>query len=164
MQQPEDAAIVNDYIDLYEGQILSKALGESLKAALIAGLAVATPEDRWTKLKTGDSFTDTNGNLVVFTGLAPANVLKQGVIAPYVFFHFMRDNMTSFTGSNALRTKSENGDSVSPMQQMSRTYNTAVENIRILWAYLNEKADVYPEWNSSEADPYVAVKINAFGI
>jgi len=164
LNQPHIIALVNNYIEVHEDKLLSLALGETMKAALLEGLAEDTVEERWSKLKDGFVFDTNSGTKQSFVGLAPANQIKQGVIAPYVYFYLVRENLTTFTGSAVTVTATENSMAASPMQKLSQAWNNCASEVRKLWYYLRNNKDLYPEFNEQEIDYTAFANVNAFGI
>lgn len=147
---------VDDYISIYEPELLSKALGESLADALnqaIEDLGSGSDEDldqRWKDLLNGVSFTNTSDRPAKWVGLAPVDKKPGGPVAAFVWFHYTRDTAAQNSGVGVVSATAENAVNVSPTFKLSQAWNTMAKQVQVLWQFLNANTDVYPEWVSSE--------------
>jgi len=140
------------YIDKYEKQFLRYTLGHDLAAAFAAGLLVTPPiEQRWTDLLDGVEFTDQSGRGYTWRGLKPPidGTSKQSPIAMYVYFFYQKNLYTQSAGVGEVTTKNENAVKANPGEKMARAWNEMSSWIRDLVWYMNNKRDVYPEWQTN---------------
>lgn len=77
----------------------------------------------------------------------PTNALfKEGLIACYVYYWYMRNKATSTTGVGETISKTDNATRVSPAFKMSTAWNKMVGWISDLFVFLNDNKATYPEW------------------
>lgn len=157
---------VDNYISMYEPELLAKALGESLYTAFNEALsALGSDEEldaRWASLLDGASYTDKRGNKRQWVGFAPA--AKRGPIAAYVLFHYLRDTAQQPAGVGTVQARADNAAILSPIARQVTAWNAMAQDIRMLWQYLVANQSDYPELVKTEPDMHLAQNINAFGI
>ena len=85
------------FITEYEPQFLEMLLGEDLYAEFLAGMAVVTPDAKWTALKNKIYLTDTPNGIY----LSPA--------ANYVYYHYQRDHITVTASTGETKNAKEAG-------------------------------------------------------
>jgi hypothetical protein len=159
---------VDAYITMYEPELLSKVMGESLANALNQAIEdLGSDEDldqRWKDILDGVSFTNSSSRPSKWVGLAPVNQIPGGPIAAFVWFHYTRDTAAQNSGVGVVSATAENAVNVSPTFKLSQAWNSMVKDVRVLWQFLNVNTAVYPEWVSSEVCGSYFGTINAFGI
>lgn len=143
-------AAVNLFIQKYEDDLLTKLLGYELYKAYKAGIAVTpTPDVKWTELRDGKEYTNSNGRLLKWNGLKFSNgSLKQSLIANYVYFQYLKDNISFTMGAGEAKPKSSSSDNVNPYPKMVRAWNEMVEWNWQLIEFLDEHEATYPEWDN----------------
>lgn len=71
---------------------------------------------------------------------------KKSLIANYVYFHWMEDQISQTIGLGEAATKAENATMVSPAVKMVRAWNEMAGWIREMACYLDTMRTFYPEW------------------
>ena len=128
-EQPNVAAVVQQYIDRYETEYLKKVLGVTMYINYKAGITASNPI--YTALRDGDNYTDYYGETMFYEGL------KQPILN-YIYFHYLRDNVTFTTGSG--EKEIQKGHAVSSIEKQVRAWNEMVAvNKKLRW-YLYSKA------------------------
>ncbi len=164
LSQPAVSSVVDTYILLKADELLSKAMGESLKDAYIEGLEEAEPEQRWINLRDGLSFINQYDRKGKWVGFSNGSPIPLSPVACYVWFHLQRDGTIQMSGIGSVQAQAENAANVSPAQPLSMIWNQMAKDIHILWEYLAANETDYPEMNQSEICYSFFNKINAFGI
>lgn len=120
-----DFATIDDYIERYEKQALIDLLGYTLYKDLKAEIdAEAGYSTRWDRLVNGHEYeVSYNGDthLVKWEGLV--NDEKRSLLAYYIYFYFVRYNITHTTGFGEMMQQSENAQRISPSQKMVNAWN-----------------------------------------
>ncbi len=98
------------------------------------------------------------------SGPSVSSTLKKSMIANYVYYWYMRNGVSTTTGTGEAKNKTENAFAVSSADKMIRAWNEMVEQVWELSGYLNYSALMYTDWNPSMILRNVYRKINAFGI
>lgn len=159
---------VNQAIKTHEPIFLEKALGYELFKAFINGLnpgnttqdnpaqtcadstTEATVTDgidmRWIKLRDGAEYTSMSGTLTRWKGLLRPQ--QQSPISNYVFYWYVRENASQFTGIGEVATNSDNAVNVAPDRRMCIAWNTMVAMVIELAAFLDANVAIYPEWKN----------------
>lgn len=175
---------IQQYIDIYEPEILKSLLGYELYKALLADLNEAgNPQsDRFINLINGAEFTITDGgNTITEKWEGLVNTKKQSLISYHVYFNYRQINENVNTGvgqKNIIAENSENASYVEMMvginNKMIDLYgNTGINRIinynNANYGYYNylpsaynfllSNIDDYPEWIFKPIE-----KINVFGI
>lgn len=164
LSQPAVSSVVDTYILLKGEELLSKAMGESLKAAYLEGIEEVEVEERWSKLRDGLSFTNRYDRKAKWVGFKAESAIPLNPVACYVWFHLQRDGSIQMSGIGSVQAQAENAANVSPAQPLSLIWNAMANDIKVLWDYLVTNKTDYPELNESEICYYFFNKINAFGI
>lgn len=162
-------AAIDLAITRYQLDYLQAALGPSLCAALLSGLASpsgvyfstqfssqfnhGTIADRWKWIRDGYMVTY-GGRSYVWPGLV--NSRKRSPIANYVFWHYCYDNYSQpiATGGRQI-AKQENATVVSPAVDMRRAWNQMVDwnvALSVMMATMTDDDDLplYPEFVRAE--------------
>ncbi|MEI7792659.1 MAG: hypothetical protein WCI57_04215 [Candidatus Berkelbacteria bacterium] len=152
------------FIAKYEPKFLKMLLGEDLAAAFLAGITVtapAVPAAKWTALKNKIFVEDSTNSLY----LSPA--------ANFVYYHVMRDRITFTTSAGEVQP---NNNSKTPVQQtnnrmkMVQAWNQMSEDVLVLWQWLEDNIETYPEFDPYQPDPFeyelqeISKTINMFNI
>ncbi len=140
---------VNLFIGKHEPVYLQKVLGYAFNKLFSEGLAADPVDARWTDLRDGAEYTDCNGFLNEWTGFK--NDEKQSPIANYIYYWYERDNVTFTATVGEQEGKTDNAKSVSGGPKMTKAWNEAVNQTKVLHDYLlNAKDDtgmlIYPEF------------------
>jgi hypothetical protein len=164
LSQPAVSSVVDTYILLKGEELLSKAMGESLKDAYLAGIEETVVEERWSNLRDGLSFTNQSDIRRRWVGFAAESAIPLNPVACYVWFHLQRDGSIQMSGIGSVQAQAENAGTVSPAQPLSMIWNQMANDIHVLWDYLVTNKTDYPEMNESEICYQFFNKINGFGI
>lgn len=108
-----------DFVDYLEEEALVNLLGRSFYDLMIAGLAEATPDQKWLDVRDGADYTY-NGVGYAFGGL-------KKLLTPYVYAEFVREDFEKYSGVGALKPKAENADVISPRRMITKGWNKYVE-------------------------------------
>ena len=115
----KDATAFNaNYINVYEPEILTKLLGNTLYQNMITNYVSGTPSI-WVDLVEGKDYTVTINAVdytVKWNGLI--NTEKISLIAYYVYFNYIQQNYQQATGLGIIQSNTENGTIVSPNQKL----------------------------------------------
>lgn len=133
------------FIDKYEEKFLTDLLGYELYKNFKAGVTAYPILSKWSSLRDGGEYTY-NGRLTKWNGLIQSNI-PSSMIANYVYYHWMRNEVTQSTGLGEVSTKSENAVRVSPSGKMTRAWNEMVEQVWKLVAFLDTNVSDYTGWN-----------------
>lgn len=93
-------------------------------------------------------------------------IAKKSPIANYIYYQWMKDQVTQTVGLGEAKTKAENAEVVSPAMKMIRAWNEMSERIYEMLYYLQVRQKDYPDWWLVQAQ-HAARKyrtINQFGI
>lgn len=133
---------VLEFIQTYEPEFLQKLLGHDLWKAFSDGIQGSGPyAQRWNDLLNGKEFSY-GGRNYTWTGL----LSKPSSIAQYVYYQFQEYQAQSTTLVGDAAPKTTNAQRVNPVPKMISAWNAMVDNNRLLAAFLNANAAVYPEW------------------
>lgn len=134
------------FINRYEPEFLRILLGTTLYAAFKSGIEALAPEQRWIDLRDGKTYTDGNGNVLVWEGLAN-NITKISPIANYVYYWYSRSGASFSTGQGEIAPTAENGTRTNAAGKQAAAWN---EMIRFNYAcihFLQAHKELYPEWD-----------------
>lgn len=122
-------------------QIVQRAFGE-LRSDEYEIVGDQLTLNNWT-FGSGDTYFYKSATLAinVSTGLN-----KESLIANYVYYWFMRNNVTQSTPMGEVATANENSTVNNPVHKMSRAWNEMNHWVEQLNSYLNASRSVYPEW------------------
>lgn len=136
---------LNWFIATYEPQYLCLVLGETLYNAFVAGLKVVPNEARWQDLKS--KFVDDQSHI--------------SPIAGFVYYHHMRDRLSSTTAQGEVQQAQENAQVVINTDKMSLAYKKSMRTGTIIRSFLKDNV-AYPEYKPEELEELSLV--NNFGI
>lgn len=144
-------AAVNLYIEKYEDLLLTRLLGYELYRDYKAGIAVVpTPLTKWTELRDGKEYTNSYDVLTKYRGLKfTSGSLKQSPIANFVYYHYLKDNISFTMGAGEVKPKSNSSDNVNPYPKMVRAWNEMVDWNWELVHFLREYDTIYPQFEDS---------------
>ena len=160
---PAGNANLQIIIDGREAELLQRLFGYRLYAAYLAGIAVTpTPDARWTDLRDGKEYTNQSGVLTKWPGLRfTVGTSKKSLIANYVYWHKQAADYTFTTGSSDKKT--DLAINANPDTKMIRAWNEMVSFNYLLNAFLVDKIETYPEYESICIDRELFTLQNRFG-
>jgi hypothetical protein len=151
-------AELSSYIESLETDFLQHLLGYGLWKAYDAGTA---PVTRWTDLESGKEYTNKFGYLAKWKGLLfEVGDTKKSPIANYVYFHFMKDHVTTSTPGGEKGLKTQNADPASSRLKLARAWNEMIGWNRELVDFMEMNLTTYPEFNISEDRTELITTIN----
>jgi len=116
------------YIDRYEKEFLTYALGNSLYDAFMAGLAEPTIAQKWLDLRDGKTYNvvgfDGKTYPIKWNGLK--NTEKKSFIAFMVYWHILKDSYERFGNSLGI-SESENTTHSNPLLRMVLAFNDGID-------------------------------------
>ncbi len=141
---------LDNLISKYEPKYLRSVLGNAFAKLFDTGRNADSVEERWTKLISGDDYTDKHGIEQRWDGFT--NEMLVSPIANYVYYWYTRDNATDTTASGEQTDTPIGAVGASPALKQSRAWNEMVAmNCRLHDFLLNKKDDngdrVYPEFD-----------------
>ena len=140
----QDTDLVDVYIPEMEREYLKKALGYNLYEAFIAGLAEASPEQKWLDLKNGKQYTH-NDKTYKWGGFA--NTEKQSPIAYYVYAEYQTNYATTTANTGELLAQVQNSTKTSPAQKIFKAWVEMKKLNCELYHYLEVYKDTYPQYD-----------------
>lgn len=149
---------INFFIAKYEKEYLMKVLGVGCYNDFMGGIAV----EPWLSLKNGKDFTNLQGILTHYFGLA--NDGKKSPLANYVYYHYQRDAFTQTAGVGEVQSKAENATVVSPAAKMEAAWNDMVEQTNVLIEFLYVNNADYPKFNLAFVPRELVSPINTWNI
>lgn len=141
---------LKDMISTYQPLLLESAMGYELATAFIEGLDVGsdeTADQRWIDLLNGKVFTTSYGVAAKWVGFKNSNKYLFSPLVCFVFYQWLRELNTQVAGINTVQSQPEKAVVASPGAKMTQAYNQMVDDIRILWEFLEVNKDTYPEFN-----------------
>jgi hypothetical protein len=120
------------FIFMYEVPFLKLLLGEDFYALYKAGTEAGSPEAKWTALE--NELYQVSGTLK----LSPA--------ANYVYWFYMRNQVTETTGTGEKIISTEGSISVSSAQKVKLAWNNMVTRNRNIVAWIKANIADYPEF------------------
>lgn len=141
-------ANLQQIIDSREAELLQRLLGYEFYKAYLAGIAVTpTPATKWTDIRDGKEYTNQSGVLTKWPGLRfTVGTSKKSLIANYVYWYIQIDNYTFTTGSSEKKT--DLAINANPDTKIIRAWNEMVNWNYLLNAFLVDRIEVYPEYES----------------
>ena len=140
---------INQDIEIYEPELLQKALGYDLWKAFTDGIeGSGSIETRWESLLSGIEF-DYYGKNYKWNGFGPDNKLSP--IANYCYYRYMEDSASDVTLAGTATGAVDNNTRVAPMQKMVNAWNDMVDMLHILHRFLLSSDD-YPEYDETQTD------------
>ncbi len=132
------------YIDRYEKQYLIELLGVTEYGNFIADLSGGVPV--------------TAKFLTLFNPLAvelnDMNIVTDGMkemLKGFVYFHWVRDNMTSQTTVGSKQTQSENADNISATSALIQSrFNDSVDAFLSIQYYIEQNDSDYEDYNGKQ--------------
>lgn len=143
---------LNFFINKYEEKLLIELLGYDLYKQYKTGLTAQEPESKWLDIRDGAEYTNSAGIMFKWDGLRNEET-KKSMIANYVYYWWMRNEVSQTSAVGEVITTTENAVRTSPSVKMSRAWNEMVESSWRLIRFLDAKTTVYyPNsyryWNS----------------
>lgn len=132
----------NNYIAVYQKEILIKLLGFDLYLALEAGLSEGTIAQKWTDLK--------NGSTYVVDGVKKQNPGVKDIVVYYVYCKWLSANYNQITGVGVINSTAENAEKIDPEIKIMAGWNTMVNYYNMVYDFINEKETDYPNWDFTE--------------
>lgn len=93
----------------------------------------------------GDTYFYSAGYSLEIVGTSTA---KRSLIANYVYYWWLRDNVSHTATIGESQPQAENATAVSPGQKMCRAWNEMAQWIKELTHFLDHSQNTYPEWNA----------------
>ena len=177
------ASVANNldiFINRFEPRMLQAALGYQLYLDFLDGLSQDVPDQKWINIRDGVVFTGSGMwppfywqypflsmyrnwfipqnpvRKMEWIGFANQANIYSSPIAGYVYYEYMRDQITQFTGVGVVNTQSENAATVSAATKMKDAFNQMSKDIFFLWQML--EADAHS--GSQQYTSYERLKIN----
>lgn len=124
-----------------------------------------------TLLKVGDVFGNGEIFIIKFTQATQQGSPSSSYVSPiagYVYYQWVRDQVTMNTGSGVVKNKNENADPANPSWKMADAWNQMAKDIFILWQYLESSfiADptVYANYDRTKIDYSFFCPVNTLNI
>jgi len=108
----------NNYIAVYEPEILKRLLGVGLYNDFIQGLAAQTPEQKWIDLRDGKTYL-VDGVTVEWSGV-------KKLIVPYVYYFYLQQNYNTLSGVGVINSNAENATKTDPNIKLVDAWNECV--------------------------------------
>jgi len=123
----DSLTILTQYIDKYSRQLLQNALGytlfKDLDLNITAGVLNVGAAQRWKDLVNGKEYVK-DGNTYKWKGLLHTEGLFKGsLLANYVFYHWLKDNTTTVTGTGEKSINAQNSETVNSNQRLVTVWN-----------------------------------------
>ena len=150
---PAIGGLVDWFIQKYEPKFMVDILGYELNKAFQAGWVAYTVDQKWTDLIEGVEYTDLAGKLRYWQGFVtflPSLIGNQSPIANYVYYWFVRNNLSQTATMGEVKTANENATAHNPGLKMVRAWNEISRWVCDLVDYLNAAKVTYPEWESQQ--------------
>jgi hypothetical protein len=129
--------LISDYIDKYEKEVLIKLLGYDLYK-----LVIASPLT-YADLITGAEYSIGN-QLRKWDGLTNSD--KDSLIAYYVYYHFVLDQVNSMEGIGAVISQGENSVKTAPDLLLIKAWNRYIDLYNKCVEFLMVNHTDYPTW------------------
>lgn len=111
----EENTDLTDFVEAAEPVILKKLFGTTLYEAYVAGIAEATPADKWTDLKDGANYTY-NGIVYEYKGLI-------NLLVPCIFSMWLEETRDFYTSVGVVMKLNDKSERLSPATRIARAYN-----------------------------------------
>lgn len=156
--QITDASIsgtVTRFINQYEPKILMDLFGYELYKNYKAGIDAT--DQKYVDIRDGKEYTNRAGKLTKWRGLketitapvtGPPAVAGQyqSLIANYVYYHYIRNEVSATTGTGEKTLNAQNAATASPRFKLARAWNQMVDwNCELVEFLLANETD-YPEF------------------
>lgn len=139
---------LNLFITKYQAKFLNELLGYDLAKQLTTGLTAPTPDTKWTDLRDGKEFIGLNGLMYEWQGLRD-NLTKKSIIADYVYYWWMRNEVSQTSAVGEVMTTTENATRTSPSVKMCRAWNEMVNGVWQLVRFLDANRTDYIGWRGA---------------
>lgn len=153
---------INFFISKYEKEYLMKVLGVGCYNDFIEALNADPVIEPWLSLKNGKDFTNQQGILIHYFGLA--NDDKKSPLANYVYYHYQRDAYTQTAGVGEVQSKAENATVVTPAYKMESAWNDMIKQTQVLIEFLYVNNADYPKFNLAYVPRELVIPINTWNI
>lgn len=153
---------IQEFIDRYEPEILKQLLGLELYRLVIAE---NPSEQRILDLRDGKDYVVDD---VTYRWNGLINDEKISIISYYVFYWYVRINLSETSSIGQVQVMSENANIANPSLKiqsawinLEQLYGSAYypTNYESAYGFLNENKDIYPEWEFQEIG-----SVNAFDL
>jgi hypothetical protein len=175
------------FIEKYENDFLINVLGQELYSDFITGVSQPVIDQIWKDLIFGKTYTHQNQNYT-WKGLVATRkpsltvsiedetieplsetdtpVRYESLIAYYIYYWYVRNNVTQTAAMGEVSSSTENAMNSSPAYKLTRAWNWMSEWVEKLVHYLDANTDSYPNWTKQNTSRLLSVtrKINAMGI
>lgn len=125
--------VINKREPEYLEKVLGYAFYQLYKAGIIAG------EQIWKDIRDGAEYVNADGFTKKWTGFA--NAALQSPIANYVYYWYIRDNVSFAAGTGEKVGKSDNASNTVPNIKLFRAWNEMVRMNAVLHDFLLNKKD-----------------------
>lgn len=164
-----DYEVITQYIAKYEQEVLLMLLGYSLYKEFKAEIDAGTFSAKWLAFKDGAEYTVNFGSTdhtIKWNGLVNSD--KTSLIAYYIYYQYMRDNISLTTDIGEVYGTSENSERTNPGNKITYAYNKFVDLYgKLMDGVFVPSAYRYLYENESDFDLWVFTpveKINNYGI
>ncbi len=128
---PTSSNVVDSYIAKYEEQLLLNALGyanyQALKTVVEADQLGDAGNEKWNDLVTGKVYTY-ESNQVEWKGLRRQfGTIKDSLIAKYVYYHYLQDDVQNYTTTGVQREKSKNAVEQTPSFKLTQAWREFIQ-------------------------------------
>lgn len=124
-----------------------------------------------TLLKPGDLFGNGEVFILKFSQSVMTGAPSSSYVSPiagYVYYCWVRDQLTMNTGAGVVKNKPENADLSNPSMRMADAWNQMALDIFKMWQYLESKwyidQTIYPSYDRTKIDYAFFQPINVFNI
>lgn len=126
----DNLTILTQYMDDFARKLLKDALGydlfKELNTNITSGVLDVGAPQKWIDLVNGCEYTK-DGKIYKWNGLIFTEGLhKSSLLAKFVFYHWLKYNVTTITGTGEKSIKSVNADSVNSNQRLVTVWNDFV--------------------------------------
>ena len=133
------ASELQRFIDRYELEYLDLVMGYDMRVEFLAGLEEDSILQKWNDLK-AELIDDT---------------LLLSPIADYVYFHYIRYNVTRTTSSGEVVALVDNGTLTGSNFKQVTAHNRAIEQALLIRNFIEEHSTDYPNYDGSYSLGYV---------
>ena len=161
----DNLTILTQYVDEFARKLLKDALGydlfKELDTNITSGVLDVGAHQKWLDLVNGCEYTK-DGKTYKWNGLIFTEGLhKSSLLAKFVFYHWLKDNVTTITGTGEKSIKSVNADSVNSNQRLVTVWNDFVSeyqgsNTRFPTVWYKGATKVIDWFGSGESFGYVS--------
>lgn len=129
----------NNYIAIYQKEILIKLLGYDLYLAFEAGLTESSPLAKWTNLKTGSTYSVDSIN--------KNNAGCVDIVLKYIYVNYISINYEQLTGLGSVNFNAENATKVSPENKILSAWNSMYKDYYSVHDFISNNESDYPNWD-----------------